>query len=367
MSDDLLLECTTVQASTLRPILESVKDIIPYANWICSEQGLRMTQMDDSNEILIECSLMRKHFDYFKCTENFVFGINLNELHKVIKSAITGSGNCTMSLIVRKHDDHYQIRFVSDHWNALPRDWRLQKKNVEPTEDAMRPIPYTERVDIVPDDFDRYLREIQVASKTFRIVAFEKRIFLCCGDASAFAKYQSEITNGGGILKKKPRQRNVQQPHKRGDNNNNNLENENSTDSLKKRKRSFQNDGFHSDSHNKEINSITTNIETTTTWLTVPPAGQPVVQVEKHGFKDVFVDDVPYEQRTIDCTFAIRPVINFLKGARQAKNVTIHLPKTTDEPDTPLTMEYEVPTLCTVRIILAPKFEPNTMSAPETV
>lgn len=71
-------------------LLNSTVDMVPDANFEFSKTGLLIETMDSSHVTLIQVRMLAEHFLSYHCDSNFILGINLASLKKIIDTAHPG-------------------------------------------------------------------------------------------------------------------------------------------------------------------------------------------------------------------------------------------------------------------------------------
>ena len=74
-------------ASTLKKILDSIKDLVSEVSWDCSSTGIVINTYDNSHVCLVDVVLKSDAFVKYRCDRNVVLGMNLTRLSKIVKCA----------------------------------------------------------------------------------------------------------------------------------------------------------------------------------------------------------------------------------------------------------------------------------------
>lgn len=82
-----MLEARFNEASTLKKVLDSVKDLVSVANLDCNDSGIALQAMDDSRVTLIALLLRSQGFEHYRCDRSHSLGLSLANLSKVLKCA----------------------------------------------------------------------------------------------------------------------------------------------------------------------------------------------------------------------------------------------------------------------------------------
>ena len=96
-NENYCLEIKTVQASTIKILIEALKEILSDTVIIVNEQGIKICTMESSRIILVHLKLEASKFEYFHCDGEKLIGINMLNLNKIIK---TINNNDTLTLFM---------------------------------------------------------------------------------------------------------------------------------------------------------------------------------------------------------------------------------------------------------------------------
>ncbi|OMH80648.1 Proliferating cellular nuclear antigen 1 [Zancudomyces culisetae] len=102
-----MLEARLLQASILKGIVESVKDLVREANFDCSDSGISFQAMDESNVALSSFLLRAEGFETYRCDRNLSLGVRFSSLSKILKCA-----NNDDIVVIRAEDDADVLNFV---------------------------------------------------------------------------------------------------------------------------------------------------------------------------------------------------------------------------------------------------------------
>ena len=105
-----MFEARLQQASVLKKILESIKELVTEANFDCSNAGISLQAMDTSHVSLVGLLLRSDGFDHFRCDRALSLGINLTSMSKILKCA---GNDDTMTLKAEEDNDIINFMFES--------------------------------------------------------------------------------------------------------------------------------------------------------------------------------------------------------------------------------------------------------------
>lgn len=82
-----MFEARLPQSSTLKKLLDAIRDLIPQANFDCSADGISMQGVDQSHVSLILMTLRSQAFEQYRCDRSLSLGIHLANFAKVLRCA----------------------------------------------------------------------------------------------------------------------------------------------------------------------------------------------------------------------------------------------------------------------------------------
>lgn len=96
--DDLdnILEVKTISGSMFKILLESLKAVLNDANLVFSKKGLSMTTIDTNRKAVVHLSMDASSFEKYYCREKITLGVDINLLHKLIKTNKMNDTLCFM-------------------------------------------------------------------------------------------------------------------------------------------------------------------------------------------------------------------------------------------------------------------------------
>lgn len=103
-----MFEATLKEASTLKRIVEAIKDLVTDVNIDATPQGISLQAMDSSHVALVSLTLGQSGFERYRADRAMTLGISITNLAKVLKLASNED-----KIILRADEDgaHLQITF----------------------------------------------------------------------------------------------------------------------------------------------------------------------------------------------------------------------------------------------------------------
>ena len=114
-NEEYCLEIKTVQSSTIKVLIEALKEILTDTVIEITEEYIKICTMDSSHIILIHLKLEADKFEYFHCEGKKLIGINILNLNKIINN----QHNDTLTLYMYKNDcNHLCIKLENIEKNT---------------------------------------------------------------------------------------------------------------------------------------------------------------------------------------------------------------------------------------------------------
>ncbi|KAI8839686.1 proliferating cell nuclear antigen [Chytriomyces hyalinus] len=160
-----MLECTIEQASTLKKILDAVKELVADANFDCSDAGLSLQAMDNSHVALVALLLRSTAFSPFRCDQNLSLGINLSSFSKILKCA---NNDDTVTLKADSGVDTINLAFESKN-GARQSEYDLKLMDIDSEHLGIPDTPYEATVKMSSAEFQRICRDLRILNESIVI------------------------------------------------------------------------------------------------------------------------------------------------------------------------------------------------------
>jgi proliferating cell nuclear antigen len=99
--NNLLFSLWTSKTKPVKDLFELLHDLINEGNLECSDNGIRLINVNHNGTLLIHLKLLNNSFEQYFCEKPITLGLNLEEIYKIIKLV---ENNETLKLFV-PHDD----------------------------------------------------------------------------------------------------------------------------------------------------------------------------------------------------------------------------------------------------------------------
>jgi proliferating cell nuclear antigen len=105
-----MLEARLKHATTLKKLLDAIKDLVADVNLDCNDTGISLQSMDTAHVCLIALLLRAEGFEHYRCDRNLNIGISLTNLGKIMRSV--GPDDC---LLMKAEDQGDSLSMIFEN------------------------------------------------------------------------------------------------------------------------------------------------------------------------------------------------------------------------------------------------------------
>ena len=181
VNNHMRFEIRTVQSGAVRVLVEALKDLLTDTSiQIDPAVGLKVVTMDSAHVVLVHLCLDAGKFEYFHCKEPFHIGVNMMQLHKLIR---TINNNDMLTLFVEEDDlNHLGIK-IENSEKGQKTTYRLNLLDLDHTKISIDPVEFSSVITLPSTDFQKIVRDMSQISDTCQIFSVRNQlIFKCIGD-----------------------------------------------------------------------------------------------------------------------------------------------------------------------------------------
>ena len=160
------------EASTLKRIVESIKDVVNSVNIEASPQGLSFQAMDLSHVALVTLQLNADGFADYKADKIFNLGVKLQNLNKILKCA---NNNDMLVLECEDEPQQLQIKFESQKQDKVSK-FTLNLMQNDEDKLSIPETNYSSNLLLPSGEFTRIVRELSQLSETVKITTNTKSV-----------------------------------------------------------------------------------------------------------------------------------------------------------------------------------------------
>ena len=189
-----VLEIRTVQTNAIKVLMEALKELLTDVVFEVDETGIRVMTMDIARVVLVHLKLDADRFEYFNCKKKLHLGVNMINMHKLIK---TTSNNDTLTLYVEEGENHLGIKIDNKEKNSKT-VYKLNLLDMEPTLITVGPTDFEDIISVSSSEFQKLCRDMHNLADVVEIKVVNGEVtFACKGDFST-----QETVLGNGCLQK---------------------------------------------------------------------------------------------------------------------------------------------------------------------
>jgi len=138
--NNYILEIKTIQASTIKSVIDAMKEILMDVNLEFDENGMKIVALDNTHIVLIHLKLHADKFESYYCMKKIYVGINMLKFHMLIKTIQNGD---ILSLFIHKNDPNILGITIENNDKNVKTTYKLSMLDIDVV-----------NVDIPPADFN---------------------------------------------------------------------------------------------------------------------------------------------------------------------------------------------------------------------
>jgi len=174
-----MFEARLKKASTLKKLLDAMKDLVTDANFDVTSTGIALQAMDTSHVSLVALNLRKEGFDQFRCDRNISLGINLQSMAKIMKCA---GNDDVVTMKAEDSGDSITFMFESEKQTRISH-FSLKLMDIDSEHLGIPEQDYQCVVQMPANEFQRICREITIIGDTVKIAASKEGVkFSVSGD-----------------------------------------------------------------------------------------------------------------------------------------------------------------------------------------
>ncbi|KAN0023270.1 hypothetical protein ACTFIV_009401 [Dictyostelium citrinum] len=178
-----MFEARLLQASLLKKILESIKDLVESANFDCSPEGISLQAMDGTHVTLINLVLRNEGFETYNCDRSLSLGLSLVSLSKILKCA----GNDDTLTIKARDNESDTVTFVFESpKNDRVSDFEIKLIDIKNEQYSIRKSDYSAVIKMPSAELQRICRDLSIIGEIVTISANKEGVkFSVSGDSGS--------------------------------------------------------------------------------------------------------------------------------------------------------------------------------------
>lgn len=195
MTEAHVLKLRTVQSNAFKTLFEVLKEILHDVNIIFDKDGMKIMTVDGSHVALVHLKLDASNFETYECVEPIHVGINMTNLHKLLKMA----GNQDTITFTIEKDKPAELKIIIDNNEKKTiTTFYLKLMDVDIEELNMPDIDFDSVITLPSAYFQRLCKDMNNIAEILTIHSSRNQLVLSCkGD---FASQQTVIQDALGVV-----------------------------------------------------------------------------------------------------------------------------------------------------------------------
>ena len=174
---DYCIEIKTVQSSTIKVLIEALKEILTDTVIEITPEHIKICTMDSSHIILIHLKLDADKFESYFCESKKLIGVNILNLNKIIK---TINNNDTLTLYMYKNDCNHLCIKIENQEKNTKRITKLNLLDLENTNFEIPPAVFNSVITLPSNDFQKICRDVNNLSDFVEIKNVNNQLIISC-------------------------------------------------------------------------------------------------------------------------------------------------------------------------------------------
>ncbi|KIY69280.1 proliferating cell nuclear antigen [Cylindrobasidium torrendii FP15055 ss-10] len=183
-----MLEAKLAEASVLKKLLDSIKELVTDANFECNEEGINLQAMDNSHVALVSVLLEAPGFSEYRCDRPMPLGVNLTSLTKVLKCA---KDDDTCTLRAADEADMLNLVYEAKRTDRIA-EYEMKLMDIDSDKLGIPDTDYEARVTMSSAEFSRIVRDLAALGESVRIEVSKEGVRFTA---------EGEAANGNVLLK----------------------------------------------------------------------------------------------------------------------------------------------------------------------
>lgn len=177
-----MFEARLVSATTLKKVLDAIKDLLNEATFDCNDSGIQLQAMDNSHVSLVSLTLRCDGFDKYRCDRNLSMGMNLGSMSKILKCA---NNDDTVTMKAQDNADSVTFVFESQNQEKVS-DYEMKLMNLDQEHLGIPETEYACVIRMPSMEFARICRDLSQFGESVMISCTKEGVrFSASGDVGA--------------------------------------------------------------------------------------------------------------------------------------------------------------------------------------
>ncbi len=175
--DNYILEIKTIQASTIKSVIDAMKEILMDVNLEFDENGMKIVALDNTHIVLIHLKLHADKFESYYCMKKIYVGINMLKFHMLIKTIQNGD---ILSLFISKNDPNILGITIENNEKNVKTTYKLSMLDIDVVNVDIPPADFNTIITMPSAYLQKIIRDMHNLAEYIEIKNIGNKLILSC-------------------------------------------------------------------------------------------------------------------------------------------------------------------------------------------
>jgi proliferating cell nuclear antigen len=175
--ENYILEIKTVQASTIKSVIDAMKEILMDVNLEFDENGMKIVALDNTHIVLIHLKLHADKFESYYCMKKIYVGINMLKFHMLIKTIQNGD---ILSLFIHKNDPNILGITIENNEKNVKTTYKLSMLDIDVVNVDIPPADFNTIITMPSAYLQKIIRDMHNLAEYIEIKNIGNKLILSC-------------------------------------------------------------------------------------------------------------------------------------------------------------------------------------------
>ena len=175
--NNYILEIKTIQASTIKSVIDAMKEILMDVNLEFDENGMKIVALDNTHIVLIHLKLHADKFESYYCLKKLYVGINMLKFHMLIKTIQNGD---VLSLFIHKDDPNILGITIENNEKNVKTTYKLSMLDIDVVNVDIPPADFNTIITMPSAYLQKIIRDMHNLAEYIEIKNIGGKLILSC-------------------------------------------------------------------------------------------------------------------------------------------------------------------------------------------
>ena len=176
-NNEYLLNIKTVQASTIKLVIDAMKEILMDVNLEFDDTGMKIIALDNTHIVLIHLKLEAEKFEKYHCEKKLYVGINMLKFHMLIKT-ITNTD--ILSLFILKNEPSILGITIENSERNVKTTYKLSMLDIDVVNVDIPPQDFNTIITMPSAYLQKIIRDMHNLAEYIEIKNINDKLMLSC-------------------------------------------------------------------------------------------------------------------------------------------------------------------------------------------